>query len=1118
MPVNKVLLPINPGVDYAPGGGSIGWVPMSAGNSLVSVSQDIIIDNAASTLKDHAIPSPIAYIKHFKHNLEHGDPNAVQEWQGMLAVIALQNIKGYNITIKDIPLYSNPVTGNPTAFGKVICDDLVSNSSITGYELVQDPAGNLVPNYNTLSVFCKDGIPFAMFMPSMLICPFKSYPKDLFSGLEWYDDTNRTIGEPDQDPKGTWKKIRAEITSGPSLSVTAQKLYLWIQRIEASYPMPLVTKYKEEILGGLTAPVPSVDISPVICDYNGAGANVYQPLKSVCPLPVGAPRQAFSEKALFIIPKNDFFDGNNNGKDYSIDKGSFTPKKAAFFGTDNVFVVPPIHSDVVDCLKNGYAQLSDWSFVKDGDKYKCDFHLHFPTGEVLSYIKKFSTSEIAWTECLPYLSMWPFVNFAGDTWKQHYLAICANNEGLGASLTSYQSLTEDENAKHLLGKKSASLMSAPEIIINLIPKSNGAQINEYISHSNFKNQQVKLISSTSQPFAISFSYVDAGITYSIGSWILDRNAAPAVTPDPAKSYYVAMDFGTTSTNIYLRENTDLAKARSISAAGKYLCDIYNPYITRTGVQFGAENVSNFIQNYYLFADSDKELGKIFTYGQNFDAKKNGIPLGNIVSNASGRMVVVDEEFILNGELGSKSGIYNGLKMRFTVNNQNDPNRNTAKDNFICNALSYAILEAKAEGASSIELRISYPSANFGAAVLTGINGIVADLQSISGLTISVSGSTEARAAGEYFAKALPPASQPVPAHGYAIIDIGGGTTDFSFWKGNVTPELKSEHSFGYAGNYLVERTIIQAVEGETTFSQMWSYPTDSEDCVEARAINRYNNIKLSKPIGTNPTMDYFQKSATIDFLLENCSVNAGMLGSPQYNDFLSAIRMKYYSLFYLIANFIRSQMDEGKIELSPFNFRICLAGCGSKGMSLARMGVIGSAFDNNLREMFESVLGLAPNVLQIVNPVTNNKEEVVIGLTMVTAGTAIAAPVVAPAPAAARPWKKASAPIADAPISTIDEEPSGTNFTPEDFRQAYSDLLDMLSWYELPHDGNDEPIHDGTSFIDRININLSPDANSYFHTILAIVDAQLNASNPDPATYAENFALLMLENMIDQFI
>lgn len=1124
MPVNKVLLPINSSADFAPGGGSIGWVPMSTNHSLVSISQNIIIDGAANTLKDHAIPSPIAYIKHFKRKLERGDEQALNEWRGMLAVIALQKIKGYNITIKDIPLYPNPVTGNPTAFGKVICDELIANSNVTGYTLVRDAAGNMVPNYNTLSVFCKDGVPFAMFMPSIFICPFKSYPIDLFSGLQWYDDVNRYADDPNVDPKGTWHGVRANITSGPALSVTAQKLYLWLQGIENAYPTTLISNYKNYILEGLAPPLPTNSINPISYNYGEVGASVYQQLKNICPLPEGAPYQAFSDKVLFIIPKNNFFDGMTpDGKDYRIDKGFFTPKKAAFFGTDSVYVVPPIHSDVVDSLKNGYAQLSEWSFARDGEKYKCEFHLHFPTGEVLSYVRKFSTSEIAWTECLPYISMWPYVNFAGDTWKEHYVAICANNEGLGSRLTSYQSLVEDENSKHILGKQSADFMGVPEMKISLVALSNNAQIDEYISDSAYKNQQIKFLSSTSQPFALEFSYVDAGVTYKLGSWVLDRSNARNVTAVPARTYYVAMDFGTTSTNVYLRDDSPLARAYSISSAGKYLNDIFNPYISSTDILTNTKNISDLIQNYYMFSSSKNELGKIFTYGQNFTATKNGVPLGNIVSNASGRMVVVDEEFILKGTIGSSSGIHNGLKMKNCIGVRNDPEKEKAKDNFICNVLTYAVLEAKAEGASNIELRVSFPSENFGAAVIGSISTTINSLREKSGININVNGATEARAAGEYFAKALPPAQTPVPSHGYAIIDIGGGTTDFSFWKGNAVPELKSEHSFGYAGNYLIERTIIQGIKSDPDFESMWSYPIGNASCVEAKAIGRYNDIQISRPIGMNPTEDYYQKSATIDFLLEKCEVNAGVIGGPQYNDFLSAIRMKYYSLFYLVATYIKSQIDKGVIELSPINFRICLAGCGSKGMSFARMGSMGAEFDNNLREIFEGVIGLQPGVLQIVNPVTNNKEEVVIGLTMVQNGTPIRVPKSASAAAPVTPkWQRpraTAAPVdADVSIPTeVVEEAHEINITYDMLNVAYSDLLAMLSWYELPRDSSG-PIHDGTSLVDRINRDVMSNAEAYYNSIYAIVETQARESNPNPETFAENFALLMLENMIDQFI
>lgn len=1131
MPVNKVLLPNNAGMDFAPGGGSIGWVPMSAGNTLLSVAENIIKDGNANNLEDHAIPSPIAYIKHFKHKLDHDNPDAINEWRGMLAAIALQKVKGFDITIKDIPIFPDPNTGNPTAFGKVLCEELVSNSDITGYELVKTPAGTLEPNYKTLSVFCKDGIPFAMFMPSMLICPFKHYPIDLFSGLQWYDDTNRFAGDGNKDPKGTWLTVRDKITNGPTLSVTAQKLYLWIQSLISAFPWPIVTGFGNYIQGDLAAPVPSATINPVMGNY-AAGANVYLQLKNICPLPQGAPTLAFSEKVLFIVPQADFFDGIDpeTQKNYIIDKGGFTPMKRHFFGQNApVYVVPPIHPQVVESIKSGNARLSQWRFDAVGDKYKCEYHLHFPTGEVLSYVRKFSNSEIAWTETMPYISMWPYVNFTDDSWKEHYIAVCANNEGLGGQLNDYSELVDNTDIKHILGKASSSpeYIECPEIKISLVAKRANASVCAYKCNSEFNKQEIKLLSSDSQPFALEFSYVDAGVTYKLGSWIIDRKAAPEVSAQPSKTYYVAMDFGTTSTNVYLREDNNLSRARSISSAGKYLCDIYNPYAHMTYDGRCESGESDFIQNYYLFSSSNKELGKIFTYGQNFTAVKDGIPVGGTVSNASGRMVVVDETFILEGEIGGNSRIWNGLKMKLGNNEKEDIERDKATNNFICNALTYAVLEAKAEGASAIKLRVSYPSDDLGDVAIRNIGPICADLQVKSGIAIELKGSTEARAAGEYFAtsNALTAAQRPSAAHGYAIVDIGGGTTDFSFWKaddGGDTPKMKAEFSFGYAGNYLIERSIIQGLSVSNNFNQIWSYNTNLAGSVESRALERYSKISVPKLIGSNPGQDFFQKVATIDFLLERCAVNAEMLNGPQYSDFLSVVRMKYYALFMLIASYIKRQIKQGTIEISPINFRICLAGCGSKGMEFARMGSKGMDFDKKLSEIFEGMLSLSKDRFAVVAPVTDNKEEVVIGLTYVSDGINIggAATPIPVGGAVGGVWddddEDAVAEPAAEVIATAPAQPAvGASY--EELEKAYSRLVARLAHLELPLGADNKPVHNGTSLVDKINCNY-PEARAYFNGIFAEVENQTKRAKPSADTYADTFALLMLENMIEYFI
>lgn len=1125
----KVLLPIK-GNGFSTAGGANGWSLITNGN-LHDISEDVI---GKPSSEDHAIPSLIAHLKHFRHKLNNGDIDAINEWRGMLAVIALQKVKNLNITIKDIPIYPDSVTGSPTSLGTVLFDELYSNSDITGYDYLKDATGQYIlqdgkktPVYKTFSVFCLNGIPFAMFMPSMLICPFKAYPENLFADLDWYSDSD-IEHKPNNDPKGKWKSVLKFLQYDQNtMPVTAQKFYFWLKGIYSSHKIHLIDNFIDELLlPNYQTPTSDNELMPItkiyLEDGKTSGDNVFDALKTVCPFPEIIP---FSDNILFVVPQSGLFTNvTPDKKDYRIcTDNSGVPNgtpKSIKIDNNTVFVIPPFHNDVLNYIKDNQASILNWNVVKKGETYECMLELNFKKHGKTIYYKNFSQAQIAYTECMPYISMWPYVNFSDDSWKEHYVAIIANNFGLGGSqLDNYKTL---KNYTHIIGK--TDIKGTPEIKIDLVAKNNEAKIDVYNSESNYheadstENQKIKLLASSSEPFALEFSYFNPNSNkfHSLGSWIIDRTKGESrkISPIAGRKACIAMDFGTTSTNIYL---SDANGTRSISSPGKYLYNIYNPYVNCKTDGIIDSSKSDFIQNYFLFSSSDKELGKIFTYGQNFSSKKNNVSLGgDIVSNASGRMVVVDENFILNGTIGNKSEIWNGLKLKpGTVN----PCIKTATDNFICNILTYAVLEAKESGATDIEIRVSYPSENYGATVKNSISKLAGSIATKSNINITVTGTTEARAAGEYFYKAPGVTSRPTPSTGYAIIDIGGGTTDFSFWRGNPIPQLKSEYSFGYAGNYLVERTMIQGINAN--FASIWRYDDSDENSVVAKAIKKYNGVGSTKPITFNPTQEYYQKLATIDFLLENGEINYGELCSSSLNRFLSAIRMKYYSLFYLVASFIKKQIDKNIIELSDTSFRICLAGCGAKGMEIARTGSLGANFDSNIEMIFKATLELPEDnySFKILSPINDNKEEVVIGLTLVSDGSlkAVSKGTTNSKPAKTlKPWMKPAANTNN--VDSDSEEDKLVELSLDDAKNAYTELLEWLVWFEYHSDDGEEAYRDGTSLVDLIDIDMSNEARSFFIEEFSIVKDVLDSSNPNPDTYAENFALLMLENMIDQFI
>lgn len=1133
--MNKVLFPSsNPALDFATAGGNVGWVPVQNNVSLASMASNIIETNVR--IADHAIPSPVAHVKDFYTKLNSGDEDAVNEWRGMLAVIALQDLKSINITIRQITIYDDPSMGTPSMLGKIICDALTENPQITGYkfltqtnlvngtttvDFVKDPSGNKVPEYKTLSVFCKDGVPFAMFMPGMVICPFKDYPKTLFEGLEWYNAKS-----------DKWLDVREVISPSPVvLSVTAQKLYYWVNSMLTAHNDNNLLAYKNYILG--TCPVPAVNpANNPIPKPEYASYDVWNELKTVCPPPQGAPREAYSEKLFIILPPDRHFQGvTDDKKDYAIEKGGFSPKVKQV-NNRFYYIIPPIHHDVVECLRSGAANFVGWDIIPtahdDNYTFEFNFTLNFAaSGEIMTYKKVYNNIDVVYTDSMPYISLWPFVDFAADDWKEHFVSVWSDT--LEVSRRGHGHYASFVKGFKKLSGYNLENDTTPQFKVSLVALRDNATVDNYECASAFRNKSFTMLKSNSQPFALEFTYAEAGNSYYIGSWIIDRSGAQNINPAAfAKTFYVAMDFGTTSTNVFMREDVPGAGPSiptSISSAGKFLYDVYNPYIDADN--YNRQKLSDFIQNYYLFSSKVGPIGKIFTYGQNFTVKKNGVVSGDIESNISGRAVVVDEQFII-AENNGDSGIYNGLKL---YKKEQPEQLKRAAHNFILNLLTYAVLEAKVNGATTVTLRVSYPTENknFGGMVINYLDAVQASLQQKSGMTINIQGTTEACAAGEYFTTFVADAYAPVPSEGYGVIDIGGGTSDFSYWRqpygGKL--EMKAEHSFGYAGKDLVVKTMVQAIKNNSEFINMWQVaPGSAED----KAIKKYTDTEVTLPLSDNyiaTSHAYKEKTSALDFILENAAVNVGMLGGDCYSPLFSTMRIKYYSLFYLIAKFMKAKIDKGEINLSDLNTKICLAGCGSKGIKLCSVGDIGSAFMSNLEEMMKIVIGLT-NVYPfgITAPATDKKEEVVFGLTITSNAKPLSS---ASAPAAAAnagsnaySWgANSQASVPAAPVAAPAAQTTAASPLPRydvnALSEAYQQLIAMLSHYEQ-NSGDGTHLLDRISFVNKITGEENATAIAYFTSMLAHIQSKMYEANCDRDTYLEHFSLLMLDAMIDRFI
>lgn len=981
-------------LDFNAAGQDLGWVEIDGNYKLSEIANEIV-NTGAGTNASHAIPSPIAHVKDFKTRLDNNDEDALNEWRGMLAVIALREARGYEVSISDKSL-------SKTDLGKVFFDALKDNFNVTGYTDGENVTGYTDNNGNThdpvLTVFSmrdRNGQdkPFAMFMPSIGICPFKEYPSEIFANVPWYDNG----GHKWVDLKGT---IQDRNNAG-TLTVEEKGLVNWIasfknNKVAYGY---LSGKFKDYINPN------KVDCgTDNTATDNGIVTSAWGAWKKYCPILECIPekRLRFSDKLLLVVPpmKDDI-------KVIAAKKTKgFVPKKISIGDndTDVFYAIPPISEEVINKLRDYRDTLSleddDWCIKSNEDhtEFKVSFCLSVSGGGKFRCEETFGVEKTAFVIGMPYISMWPQSDFYDNRWNDYLVSILMSRGNNEDFITSKENLQVSSELKDMISrygtlKISASGKEKDSFNINVIPsgrnvpkrykcKSNFVpeDENEDESGSNLNELDFSMIKSTSRPFALSFKY---GQDINLGSWVIsdmpkDENGARD------GSVVVAMDFGTTSTNVYISDrlvNGRKVDSQSIHSPGEYVEDIYQPC---------GSDKRNLYQNYYLFSGKTQEkyLNKMFTFGQNFTAyevSNNGqetqVADDERIHNICGRFINIDLDCLLQGGDNADDGIYSNLKW---PNADERTEIDKARDNFISTILTSAILEAVKKGAGTVELHVSYPSSDLGAEICGTINSIKGNLENDSGITINCKYATEARSAGEFF-KGNRNANVSSTS-GYAVMDIGGGTTDISFWKDEPNPDDGggsqlsladgSEYSFKYAGRDIVENTVIRYFDNHRDgngqqFTAIWR--RKSEETVK-RAIEKYvacdserQNYEEKKGEILNCLMEFNQKDTD----------DPTRIVTPVNNvptDLRKAMELKYCSLFYLVASYFKCK----NINYDKGRFALCLAGCGSKGMKNFTDYAL---FEMKLNAILEKKLELT-RPSKVYLPSRDDKSEVVRGLAM----------------------------------------------------------------------------------------------------------------------------------------
>lgn len=997
MPYN-VLFPFKNESDLkdfaATGNAERGWIETDPNDEKILDKMAKNMSGSGADLDDRdsaimSIPSPIAYVLDFIKQLKDNKPNAVKEWRGLLAAIALQKLlNGIEIGISEYTIQAGD--GTDGKFRKIVGDALRENASITGYGGAYAKANKV--DLSKLYVFSNDSKPFAIYLPSIIICPFKDYDRKIFENLPWLED-------------GEWKDVltcgeldcRSAVKDLSERNDTLKKLYYWLDgfsndtNFKKSPYKELIDNFRDKIYKHTTTTGKPTPNDGELKDWENANdKKIYGALKKICAGFDWEPQKCFSDKLLlFTAPE---------GAEFRHDeKEKFVPREIKVDQVSRIYVIPPISIDVIDSLKKG-AQIATgnddgWNVVynKSEKTFTAKCTLRSQDGKnSRTYTNIYRANrDVYWMSDLPYISMWPYVKFTNDIWKDYLVSVFMRrdetssttwtNNDIGSSRNAGISLCEFSKSQ-LVGEMDDERNGIPAVEISVVADDITSKdcvsqcIIGFASRNDKKlvsNQKFKMIKSKSAPYAISFACGKE----SLGHWILDWKAPVEIVG--GKKGVIGMDFGTTSTNVYMKIGQDDPK--SISSPNSYVHDIFKPC---------SQQEKNLFQRYYLFGaeDADQKLGKIFTYGQNF-GRDNTVNL-SVDPNLTGRFLKVDNEYII-ADTGKDNGIFNNLKW----SSDGDDNYTYARKNFVNSLLNFALLEARANGVADIEVRLSYPAPNLGNSVQQSIE--LGCLRENSG-GFNIKGATEAQCAGMYCEHhyGISINRQPAidPMAGYAIVDIGGGTTDVSFMKAdnpNENATMHAEHSFKVAGINIIEKTFIDFFENRSAdFKNIWT-TTGSNDTLVSKAVEKF--CKIKRPAAGNNEKYYQDKGEILNFLMENSEVQEGCYGNENYNKLFQAIRMKYYILFWLIANFIRH--DE-KIEIDPSTINICLAGCGSKGynMCLKSGNSIGVNMGSNVESIYMCYIFDDDDddddgyTFTLKQPIHDNKEEVAFGLCLLSDG------------------------------------------------------------------------------------------------------------------------------------
>lgn len=922
-------------------------------NGFARLRADVALDCIKEHLEDapsstpNSIPKTTAHLYYMKSQVTNNNEDEnLRKWEGILAIIGLSKIYGFNVTMKPAFTEISSVVKN------ILEDDLKEELGVQ--DLKQDVA-----------IIEKDNIPIAITHKEVLICPFCEINPFAFHDVPWVEKGEKGLvwKQPEEYLETPEKnKLRAWL-GGLNLNLMAMNNFigrLKIDGIASNIGVTAAIQYK----GSASAnDVYSFNNVKLATNNNDDFINVPR-------LPIDMPEIFNDTLAIVAISKE-----ARLGNEFCLSFQCDDQQEPEYYGvlipfTKKFIQLMEANRNVVNQGQN--LVVSRVSVKKEDESSKIIVTVDLSNGGIpLKRYKEYYKENIRLIQDFPYITLWPYVDLPQNRWNEYIIAI-------------RQKAKRNVRTRFVQGMNKIagnSIKIDPQIGKNGIfnHKVEAIDSRNYSWHINRINQM---------PWAINFVANEFGNEINLGAIFIAKSNVGCREGNFTKKVTIALDFGTTNT---LCEIYDEVTEQLQLNALEYSLDI---------TECGEEEKAVFEQKYWMEKKILEE--KIPSISQLYAGDgMNSIPYQD------GRLFINDVRTLIdfcqdkNSQDLQNKGIFNNLKF-YEVSN---PNVISATKIFLKTILAFAVLQAKINGANLFQINVSYPREEVKQAFQGYEPDIRAYLQTrcCCGVNNFIY-NTEAEAAALYF-QTRPLAQVPDPQAGYAIIDIGGGTSDISLWKNNESGEIENKGvvSLLYAGRKILIRSIYETFKAfPDQFSHIWNSErmnnTIKQEQIEDlkgqlqnwhRQIRREGNrIEDFSPASYNSICNL------IETLIEKVGLNTAIFNNINTNIesfqslLVGMIRIKFTNLFYILANFIK-ETNAINTELGGI-FKIYLAGGATKALRFCNDGQDVSrgqitsyrnGFGCYLIQMVTKILGVKEDDVSIIFPMSGmEKKEVVLGL------------------------------------------------------------------------------------------------------------------------------------------